>query len=878
MITKQRRLLIICVILVVLSLSMAQPIQFRALAQSPAHAQWTFMIYMAANNNLEPDSIINMMEMASVGSSDSVNIVVQLTRPPDYSGLYGTWGGTRRFLITKSDGGVSSGDFQIALDRLATILQAREQTAGIDPAQVDQITKAPRADQEQFVLQATIPTIEPSVPLEPLQETSVQDLGSDVNSGDGATLADFGQWAVQQYPADHYALVVWDHGGGWSMIAADDTTKTSIDMPELQTALQQITTAAGVDKLDLLGFDACLMSQLPVLVTVAPYAQYLIAAEELVPGFGWDYTAPLDTIAQNPNGDVTNIGKSEIDAFNTLYSKTEPDAAHSFDLGLSDLSKVDGVVTALGAFSDAVQASGQDEIKAIATARSNAQEFAQVGEDASITDQVSSIDLIDFMRLMTQLSQDDAVKAAAQDVIDAASQVIVYHQTSSTLPRANGLSIFFPANRDIFDQADGSRFATEFGDSLPGWQSFLKTYYGTAEAVHTASEAQTPLSIAVTQVVTGANNVSSFQDTPVITYDTNGTNIVSVQGYIILQLDSTTSAILDTFPITSATTTEDGTPIVDYPDGTSTSDFYWDARINQITDGTTSLPVLMSTNIQDDQHGFIYGNFTSQSTGDTGPANLVVDLETGNVVSAWAEQPGDNASTAQITIQAGDTFEPVYFLLDDQGNSTLQPSGQTLMFGKDPLNVSFMPAPDGTYTITLVIEDATGATKVDSATVDIQNSGLDTTQRGFKDIGLGLSFLYPWDWTDVSDLVRSDGSEELSVGDISGTTAIYVDVYDVTSLDDAVTQAQDFLNQFNDVTIGEATTGTVGGQDAIVLPYQYTDDNGQEIAGAAVVVYVPDNQLSYAVTLETSSDQLDAANSIFDTLLQSLTFFAPATD
>ena len=45
------------------------------------HARWTVMIYVAANNNLEPNSIINLTEMAAVGSTPDVNIVVQLTRP-----------------------------------------------------------------------------------------------------------------------------------------------------------------------------------------------------------------------------------------------------------------------------------------------------------------------------------------------------------------------------------------------------------------------------------------------------------------------------------------------------------------------------------------------------------------------------------------------------------------------------------------------------------------------------------------------------------------------------------------------------------------------------------------------------------------------------
>jgi hypothetical protein len=42
----------------------------------------------------------------------------------------------------------------------------------------------------------------------------VEDLG-EVNMADGQTLVDFVTWAIQNYPADKYALILSDHGMGW---------------------------------------------------------------------------------------------------------------------------------------------------------------------------------------------------------------------------------------------------------------------------------------------------------------------------------------------------------------------------------------------------------------------------------------------------------------------------------------------------------------------------------------------------------------------------------------------------------------------------------------------------------------------------------------
>ena len=70
-------------------------------AEDPKPARWTVLVYIAADNNLEPNSVINLLEMAAIGSTPDVNIVAQITRSPEYAGFYGEWGGTRRFLVTK---------------------------------------------------------------------------------------------------------------------------------------------------------------------------------------------------------------------------------------------------------------------------------------------------------------------------------------------------------------------------------------------------------------------------------------------------------------------------------------------------------------------------------------------------------------------------------------------------------------------------------------------------------------------------------------------------------------------------------------------------------------------------------------------------------
>jgi hypothetical protein len=851
----------------------AAPTQGSSGVTGGGHAKWTVMVYMAANNNLEPDSIINLMEMAAVGSTPDVNIVVQITRPATYTGFYGEWGGTRRFLITKSTGGLSTGDFQISPTRFASYLNAVAPKAGLTPDQVAQMTRGSSQQEEQAALQISVPVIDPQAPLTPLQLASVQDLGTQVNSADGATLAGFGTWAVQNYPADHYGLIMWDHGGGWSMIGSDDTLgPAGMSMPAFGQALSAITTASG-RKLDFVGFDACLMAQLPVELTVQPYASYELAAEELVPGFGLDYTPALSALEANPTMSATDFGKAAVDAFAALYSGAEKKAAQSFDLGITDLSKLDGVVTALSTFDAAIKASPGNDLKTVATARGNAQQFGSVGESAAEAAAISSIDLGDFMRLVKSLSADSGVKQAAQSVIDAEQQLVVYHRASSSLPNATGLSVFFPADSTTFAAANGVLYRSEYGTSLAAWQDTLDTFYGVAAGAAASGK----VVLQVTSVST-TQKPGSIHDTPVIAYSLNGRNIVGVSAYVIYSLNPQTSVVLDQFPVTSTITTADGSQVNAYPDGQTSNDFYWNTKIPRLSDGAGSELVLLTTNPRDQQHGFIRGLYTNAVTGTQTDSSLVVNLDTGQSSGVWSTQGASTPSQtiAQITPRPGDTFEPIYRILDPSGAAQDVPSGMKFTFGATPLQVTAAPGPDGTYTVLLSATDAAGNTAFDAATLTVRNAGLDASLQGFKDLGVGLSFLYPWAWTDAQRYQRADGSNVLYVTDLTGTQVLSAVAYrGTTSLADLQARVMSELKGISGVSIGQAAPVMVGATPGTSISYQYRDSSGAQVAGTAVAVYVAATGQGYLMSLEVPQDQAASAGRILDGVLASSQFFAP---
>ena len=108
-------------------------------------ARWTVMVYMGADNGMSDQSYVDLLEMAQVGSTSDVNIVVQVDHPETDS-----WPRPRRLRV--------------------------------EPNHLRVLAELPELDM-----------------------------------ADPVTLTDFVRFSRNQYPAENYLLVLWDHGNGWQV-------------------------------------------------------------------------------------------------------------------------------------------------------------------------------------------------------------------------------------------------------------------------------------------------------------------------------------------------------------------------------------------------------------------------------------------------------------------------------------------------------------------------------------------------------------------------------------------------------------------------------------------------------------------------------------
>ena len=111
------------------------------------------------------------------------------------------------------------------------------------------------------------------------------------NFGAPETLAAFLEWGAAEYPAEAYSLILWNHGGGTlGGVCYDENFEgDSLSLTELDAALQAGVEATG-QKFAFVGMDACLMATVETAFVLEPYAEHMIASQELEPESGWDYT------------------------------------------------------------------------------------------------------------------------------------------------------------------------------------------------------------------------------------------------------------------------------------------------------------------------------------------------------------------------------------------------------------------------------------------------------------------------------------------------------------------------------------------------------------------------------------------------------------
>lgn len=341
--------------------------------------EWTILVYMDADNDLESYAIDNLNQMEKIGSSKGVRIVVQVDRNPGYDKSNGDWSDTRRYFITK--------------DTNLTDINSY------------------RMDAPQ-----------------PLGE---------LDMADSRNLKSFVEWGANTFPAQHYCVILWNHGTGWefatrispaftpSYVLSDDTSGNSMNITE-------IAYAVSILKPDILAFDACYMQQVEIAYQLRDSARYMLGSTGAIPSSGFNYSGFL---AQTNSGSTPQqVGKSIVDSF---VSANRSDSG--IQMSMVDLSRMADVAAATNAFSNTLLANRAGWSSYIEQAREQSLDYSISGGSkerylidlAGYAERCNEIVGASLLPVTTRLRQ--SVKTAV---------VAEGHGSDST--GATGLSVYFP--------------------------------------------------------------------------------------------------------------------------------------------------------------------------------------------------------------------------------------------------------------------------------------------------------------------------------------------------------------------------------------------------------------------------------------------------
>ncbi len=257
------------------------------------------------------------------------------------------------------------------------------------------------------------------------------------NMGDPDTLAGFLGYVYANYPAEQYSLVLWNHGGGaFFGYGFDETTNDCLTLDELDEAFANSPFNEN-NKLEWIGFDACLMATIETAHILSPYANYMISSQETEPGWGWDYSF-LESIDGLDTG--AEIGTQIVDCYINHCEDEFEEYGYSFanvTLSVLDLNKTADVETALNdLFALANDDLSADTYPTYSRIRSKSKEIASeyTGEQS-----YDVVDLVSLGKNMNALYPEQS-----SDLDKALNSFVVYNNTNEL--NANGVSIYFPYN------------------------------------------------------------------------------------------------------------------------------------------------------------------------------------------------------------------------------------------------------------------------------------------------------------------------------------------------------------------------------------------------------------------------------------------------
>lgn len=313
-----------------------------------------------------------------------------------------------------------------------------------------------------------------------------------MDSGDPNTLISCCTWAINNYPARNYMLVLWNHGTGiidperhriinpaalftfnpvtntldldrsigfldliepqLRGICWDDTTRNYLTNQKLNTALKYICEKLIRGKFKIIGFDACLMSMVEVGNNIKDYAEIMVSSQEVEYGAGWNYSLALQPFLKG-SPSPADLAKNIV----VTYKQTYDPITNDYTLSAIDLSLISSLEESINSIANIL-------LQCIVQQRSNSVKSAiRASANKKYCTSFEEPTFVDYYDFLTNLQANmknasfkDKTKGSSllkqlNDEITESKKIIkncvLATVAGKNLQRAQGISIYFPDQR-----------------------------------------------------------------------------------------------------------------------------------------------------------------------------------------------------------------------------------------------------------------------------------------------------------------------------------------------------------------------------------------------------------------------------------------------
>jgi hypothetical protein len=313
----------------------------------------------------------------------------------------------------------------------------------------------------------------------------VQDMGK-VDMGDYKSLVDFVKWGVANYPAKHYFIDVWDHGGGWHLsnqaksktseiftrvksrpmdISWDDGSGNFITIPQLGLALKEAAKIIG-HKVDVYASDACLMAMPEVSTEMSDSVSIFAGSEETEPGAGWPYDSFLTAWNRAQDSSPANVAKLLADLYVKSYEDGE-NGSQEVTFSVFDLSKTESLNRSILNLGASLGSLSADSKALVVKAIGGTQTFLY--SDFG--------DLGDFIKNLESAKIPEIKSDTVNSVkLAMGAFLLANHATQGSYAKATGVSIWLPGSADALNSY-WDKYTTLQFQQTTHWGDALKAVY-----------------------------------------------------------------------------------------------------------------------------------------------------------------------------------------------------------------------------------------------------------------------------------------------------------------------------------------------------------------------------------------------------------------